>query len=278
MPIQFDRVVAVEIGTPNTTGRRFESANNGLRITFDVQMTDSSTPNSARIEMFGASQGTVARLQETDAIVRLLVGYSSQHGVPRLIFTGNPIPDGVRREVRSEVEQVVVIEAQDGGREFVSSHVSESFAEGTTTEQAITFLIDQLEGIGIGNIDAIFGDISLPSLVLTGRVTDQIDIIAEMSGAQWGIRDRVAQFWKRGGTTGESAVVFSQEAGNLIDSSPTDDGVEVKGLIAPTLRPGKPFRVESDLITGDFVAQSVGFKGDSGWATEYYVTARGIPV
>lgn len=278
MPKLFGRFVAVEIGTPDTTGRRWESIDGGLRIAFDVTMTDSSTPNDARIEMYGASQAVVARLQEPDAIVRLLIGYRSQGGIPRLVFTGNPIPNGVRREKRSQVERVVVIEAQDGGREFVSSHVSESFAEGTTTEQAFSFLIDKLEGIGIGNIDAVVGDISLPSLVLTGRVPDQIDLIMEMSGAQWAIRDRVAQAWKRGSSTGEQSVVFSTESGNLIDVSPTDDGVEVRGLIAPTLRPGKPFRVESELITGDFVAGAVGFKGDSGWATDYYVTARGTPV
>ncbi|MFA9271870.1 MAG: hypothetical protein ACEQSX_14160, partial [Baekduiaceae bacterium] len=80
-----------------------------------------------------------------------------------------------------------------------------------------------------------------------------------------------------GEDTGETAVVFSAAAGNLIGSPTPKDGgkLEVKALLAPSIRPGKMFSVESADYSGRYVADDVEFNGDSGWETPFYVTATG---
>lgn len=268
------RRVLVQLGTANSTGKEYAD----LRVRFSVTMTDSSDPNTAKIEVYNLAASTVSAMQADDAVVRLLVGYASEGGAPRLIFQGNPIAGGVKLE-RQGVDGVLTIEAQDGGREYTSSHVAESYSTGTTSAQVFTALAERL-GVPLGNVDAVVGDVSFPSgIVLQGRVADQLDRVAAMSGARWQIRDGTLQVWAEGESTGEQAVVFSSTTGNLIGSpTPTDDGVEITGLLAPTLRPGKPFRVESRDITGDYVCTSAEFKGDSGWASDFYVVAKGTPL
>lgn len=270
----FGRRVVVQLGTANATGKQYDE----LRVQFSVAMSDSSDPNTAKLQIYGLAASTVSTMQADDAVVRLLVGYKSQGGVPRLLFQGNPIRNGVRLERRGP-DRVLVVEAQDGGREYTTAHVSESYATATTSGQLFTALAAKL-GVAVGNVDAVVSDVSFPyGLAANGRVADQLDRVAAMSGALWQIRDGTLQVWPRGGSTGEQAVVFSSATGNLIGSpTVTDDGVEITGLLAPTLRPGKPFRVEALDLQGDYVATSVEFTGDSGFATDFYVVAKGTPL
>jgi hypothetical protein len=129
------------------------------------------------------------------------------------------------------------------------------------------------------------GAVRLPSsfrlsqgVVLSGSARDALDSLCRSIGAEWFIRDGALQVTTAGGSTGEPAVVFSSATGNLIGSpSKTKEGCEVTGLISPTLRPGKPFSVVSESITGLYTADSVAFDGDSGWETPFYVTVRGVP-
>jgi hypothetical protein len=271
----FDRQVIVQLGTNNAKGKEFS----GLRVTFDVQHTDGSAPNKAKIEIYNLAASTVATMQAPDAVVRLLVGYASQGGAPRLLFEGSPVPSGVKLDRRGGVDRVLVVEAMDGGRELAESHVAESFETATTSGQLFRTLAEAL-GVPLGNVTAAVEDVSFPhGIVLQGPVRDQMDRVASMSDALWGVRDGALQVWRKGATTGESSVVFSSSTGNLI-GSPTlaDGGVEVTGLLAPTLRPGKPFRVESQDIQGNYVCTECKFRGDSGWGNDFYVTARGRPL
>jgi hypothetical protein len=267
------RRVLVQLGTAGSTGKEYD----GLRVRFAVTMTDSSTPNEAKVEIYNVAASTVSAMQSDDAVIRLLVGYASE-GAPRLLFQGNPISNGVQLE-RKGVDTVLTVEAQDGGREYTSSHLAESYGTGTTSAQVFAALADSL-GVPLGNVDAVVGTIDFPSgIVLQGRASDQLDRVAAMSGARWQIRDGALQVWSVGGSTGEQAVVFSASTGNLIGSpAVTDDGVEITGLLAPTLRPGKPFRVDSRDVQGDYVCTSCEFKGDSGWGSEFYVVAKGTPL
>lgn len=245
-------------------------------MSFDIRHTNNSDPSEGKIEVYNLAQETIGLAQQDNAVVRLLAGYQSLGGVALQIFQGNPITGGVKLE-RRETDRVLVMECQDGGREIITTHVSESFATATTSAQLFAFYADKL-GVALGNVDAIVGTISFPfGFGFTGQPKKGLDRLAEISRARWTIRDGVLQVWPLGGSTGESAVVFSSVTGNLVgDPSVTDDGVEIKGLIAPSLRPGKPFQVESNVVNGDYIATDVQFRGDS-HQDEFYVIATGEP-
>jgi len=272
VPVLFGRRVIVELGVAGGTARRFE----GLRVSFTVEMDDASTPNKAKIETYGVSRDTVALMQEEGALIRLLAGYESTTGA-RLLFEGNPIAGGVKLDRRQGTERVLVVEAQDGGSVYRTSAISETYATATHSGALFTACA-QAMGVPLGNVGAVVGSVSFPhGYTLTGPVRKHLDRIAEMSGAKWQIRDGALQVWAVGGTTGEEAVVISAAAGNLIGSPKPQDGggIEVQALLAPTLRPGKAFRVESEDYRGNYAATKVVFTGDSGFDRPFYAVAKG---
>ena len=262
----FGRHVILRIGPDGGTGREFE----GFRIVFDVKMSRESSPNEAVIECYNLAAASVALAQEPTAVVEVLVGYD----VPRLIFRGTPVKNGVRLDRRGP-DRVLRIEAQDGGRTYAEGRIAVSFSTQSTITQVFDAISAQL-GIPIGTVRLPEGVVFPRSLSLNGPARDVLDRLAEATASQWFIRDGALQFIEAGGDTGEQAVVFSASAGNLIGSpTPTDEGIEVRALLAPSLRPGKVFEVQSADYSGQYVAGDVQFRGDSGWDQPFYVIANG---
>ena len=264
----FGRQVILQIGPEGGTARSFE----GFRVTFDVKMSKSSTPNSAVIEAYNLNPTSIALAQDPTSLVRLFVGYD----VPRQIFQGNPIANGVRLDRRGP-DRVLRLELQDGGRAWQEARVSVSFATSTTLRQVYDAISAQL-GLPAGTV-RIAEDFTFPQgVTLTGPARDVLDRLAVSTSSDWFIRDGAIQFIGATEDTGEQAVVFSATAGNLIGSpTPKDNGIEVTALLAPSLRPGKTFSVQSADYNGLYVAGDVSFRGDSGWDRPFYVTAVGTP-
>ena len=262
------RQVFVQVGSPSETGKSFA----GLRVSFDVKMSRASSPNSATLEIYNVNPASVALAQDSAAEVRLLVGYD----VPRLIFVGNPVKNGVRLDRRGP-DRVLHIEAQDGGRSYADSRVSVSFTTQTTARQVFDAVAAQM-GLPQGTIRVDETLVFPKGIVLAGPARDVLDRLADSLGSDWFIRDGALQFVGTGEDTGEAAVVFSAGAGNLIGSpSPKDGGIQVRALLEPGIRPGKVFKVESEDYTGFYTAGDVQFQGDSGWDTPYYVVVQGKP-
>lgn len=262
----FGRQVILQLGTEGETGKSFRD----LRVGFNVKMSRSSTPNTATIKAYNVNAGTVALLQQPRAVARLLVGYDT----PQLIFTGNPVKNGVTLE-RQGPDRILTIEAADGGRAWQEARVSIAFATETTLRQVYDEVARQM-GLPAGTIRVSEDVVFSQGLTLSGPARDVMDRIARSTSSDVFIRDGVLQLVGTGEDTGEQAVVFSTKTGNLIGApSRKDAGVEVTALIAPALRPGRKFVVESADINGVFVAGDVEFDGDSGFAQPFYVKTTG---
>lgn len=271
MSVLFGRNVFLDIGTSAGAARRFSD----LRINFSIKMSSTSTPNEARIKVYNPAPDTVSTAQEEGAIVRLYVGYQ----VPLLVFQGNPISGGVAMS-RTGPDRILAIQAQDGGEAYQDTAINLTYATATSLRQAFDAAAEAL-GLPIGSAE--FTDIpeAFPlGINLTGPVRHTLDNLAEIGGFSWTIRDGALYAIPTGETSGESAVLFSSATGNLIGApEPKDEGkISITGLLAPTLRPGKPFRLASEFYSGDYIAEDVEITGDSGFDTPFYVKAVGTPL
>lgn len=265
----FGRQVVLQMGPPGGAGKRFE----GFRIAFDIKMSTSSSPNEGKITAWNLAASSIALAQPSDAVIELYAGY----GVPRLLFRGNPVADGVKLSRRGGVDTVLEIAAKDGGKVYKEARVSATFATSTTGQQAIDEILRQM-GCPVGTVRVPEGLRFNKGVTFNGLAREVLDRLADSTGSEWYFRDGALQFIGRGEDTGEEAVVFSAAAGNLVGSpSPKDGGIEVTGLLAPTLRPGKPFVVESADYNGVYTATDVSFKGDSGYDRPFYTVASGTP-
>lgn len=262
----FGRKVSLQIGPDGGAGKDFS----GFRVRFRVEMNRKSTPNKATVEAYNLAPDSISLFQAPGAVVRVLAGYDA----PMQIFRGSPVKAGVLVQ-REGPDRVLHVEAQDGGAEW-SKRVNLSYATDTTSAQIVTDLAAAL-GVPVGLIESGTAFSLSQGVVLTGPASGALDRLCLSLGLRWYIRDGALVV--ASGSTGELAVCFSSVTGNLIGSPQrTKEGVEITGLLAPTLRPGKPFRVISEEVNGDFVCDSLVFQGDSGWDRDFYVVAKGVPV
>jgi hypothetical protein len=266
----FGRSVTLQLGNEAGAGKSFT----GLRVRFRVEMTRESTPDKATIELYNPAPDSIALVQQPLSVVRLLVGY--EDSIPQQVFQGNPIPLGVH-DTKTGPTRILKIEAQDGQRALSSKRINLSLATATTLGAVLTQVTTAL-GLPQGTV--LPGDLASRRLtqgaVLVGSCADVLTRLCNSAGLEWFVRDGALQIVTAGGTTGEIVPVFSSISGNLIGSPiRTKEGIEVKALISPTLRPGKMFSVASLDYNGLCICDSLVFDGDSGWDVPYYVTAKG---
>ena len=271
----FGREVAIEFGTEGTTGRRLS----GLRIAFDVLHTRSSPPSPARVQVWNLSDASISALQAPRSVVRLYTGYKDD-GLPKLIFAGNPTTTGTKIE-RQGVDRVATIELRDGGDRYQSARVDKSFRASTSFAEVFAEALDAFGLPSAGGLPAGSSKITFPNgLHLAGTARDVFDMLAAAAGAHWFIRDGVVFMLGREAGTTETAPVFSSKARNLIGSPSRteDEGIEIRALLDPSMRPGRPFRVESREFNGNYIARDVHFIGDSGFDLPFYVDVTGRPL
>lgn len=266
----FGRQVVVQFGQPGEKGRSYT----GLRVRFRVDMNRGGSPNKALIDVWNLGDEAVALLQEPGVVVRLLAGYD----VPRLLFAGDPIKNGVRSQ-RQGPDRILHVEAADGLRAYQTARVNVSFATETTLEQVLDEVATQL-GLPLGSI-RYESDLRFPhGITLVGAAREVLDRLAVATETEWSIRDGTLQIVGRDSDTGETAIRVSSAKGfrNLIGApTRTDKGVEVTTLLDPSIRPGRVVQLESEQFNGLYVVRDVRFEGDSGerpWYTVFTARAR----
>jgi len=264
----FGRHVSINFGLSGSEGREFDN----VRVRFRVDMRRSSDPNKAVMEVWNLTKESASILQDPKVVIRLTAGYDT----PRQIFVGEPIKNGVTI-TRQGTERIIRIEALDGGKSYQESRVGSTMATGSTFQQVIDEVLGSF-GLPLGSIEIPENQISYPDgLNLSGTSRDMLDSLMESVGGQWFINDGVINVAGTNQPLNTTGPLFSVEGGNLIGSpSPKDDGVlEIKALLDPDMRPGTPYRVESEQYSGDYTARDVTFMGDSGWDTPFYVQVIG---
>jgi hypothetical protein len=255
----FQREVAVEIGPENGPGVRLAD----LRVTFKATHKASKAASTAQIDIYNPAPSSIALLRAPLAAIRLLVGYTP---VPRVIFQGPPIKDGIELQIRGG-DRILKVDAADGGRAYVGTSLNVSMMTPTTFGQILAMILAETLWTR-GHILVPEGLVLPHGVVLQGRPGEVLDRLAAAvppAGADWFVSDNTLYIVPKGQATPEAAPLISASQGNLIGSpTQTKTGVKVRALIDATMRPGRVFVVESGLITGTFVARDVLFTGDSG--------------
>lgn len=276
------RSVSLTVGPAGGEGSRVGTApdgSQGLDIDFVVEMTDAPEPNKARIVVWNPPAGLVTQARDADAVVRLTVGHLGDDGdgLVRQVFVGNPVRGGVRFDrATGSGDRTLEIEARDGGHRYSMGRISTSFATLSTARQVFSAISQALD-LPLGQVDLDDAQDYPAPLALVGPARVVLDDLVAGMDRVWFIRDGALHVVQRSQDTGEQAIVFSAAAGNLIGSPmPTDKGVEVRALLAPTLRPRKLFQLASADFAGLYRCTDVRFQGSS-YGGPFEVVAKGVP-
>lgn len=275
----FERITSISFGQAGSPGLALV----GLRVSFRVAMSQSGSPNEAKIRVWNPNPATIALLEAGPfPTVILKVGYGQALDptarIPRLIFSGDVVKDGLT--VKKEgPDRVVEIEALDGGTALATTRINLTFATPVTLSSVVAAIAAKM-ALPIG-LNIVAPDLVLPNGgVFSGQARDVLDRIAATVGGAWWIADGLFYFAPTATAIPREAPLFSTTQGNLIGQPARKDkgGVEVRALLDASLRPGGSFVVESPSVAGAYIASDVIFEGDSGWATPFYVTTVGRPV
>lgn len=267
MSEQFGRVMALVIGTAGGEARTTPGLRIAARVTYK-----SVRAGEAELEIYNPAPQTIAAAQQRGAVLRLLAGY----GVPELVFEGAAIRDGVM--VRREgADRILSIAARTGGVQLEQARLSLSYAQGTRASDVVAEAARAL-GLPLGVV-RLGEDYDLPAgFSYSGNAGELLQRLVSSAGSTLTVRDGALQALPTGEDTGEQVALLTPQTGLL--GSPTRRGgkkralVELEAQLIPGLRPGKRVVVESEALSGVFVARDVSFDLDLFGEFKVAFTAR----
>lgn len=253
---QFIRRVQLQIQRPGAANAR---ALEGLRITSTARRSVTPTPDRATITVYGAAPASLDDLGQSGALVRVLAGYKD--GAFGVVLSGSIIP-GTLDIIRQSGEVVATMEVADGRTEIRAATVSRAWDQ-TTASDVLAWAI-QTAGLAAGSIVLGQEVAYTRGFVAMGTVADVLRQIGADTGTTIAVQDGVVAAYPAGDARRPSSLLFSPSSGLIGAPRRVEDGhVEVVALLAPTLRPGDGYRVESSQVSGDFIALDVTTEIDS---------------
>lgn len=273
---QFGRRATLELGDLKIEQKPFTR---GLRFSFSVSRDKTEIPNSAEVKIWGLTAESRQRLEaQLDLTCRIIAGYGE---FPGEIFFGvvqhaESIREGTDYVLRVDLDE-------EGGNEYLSKEVAYAAAKDTQLSKILEDLI-KATGMKQGNASQLSprflssgSDKVESSYVAHGSAVFELNLFCRACGIDWSFQDGQFTGAIRGQAYRKDGPLFRPDTG-LIDVRLDRRGnVEGKALLTPDLRPGVGFRVESERVTGEFIASATTHEGDNYDEGRWHVVFHGIP-
>lgn len=247
-----------------------------LRIDFDVTRTRGKHPNKANVKLYGLAQDSLRWLEQPGMTIQLLAGET----IPSMLFQGDIDTRGVVHEL-SVPNFITNIASGDGRLAFKSARFTHSYTAGTSSVVILADIIASFAGSGmvVGYLDPSVVHTVYPGpQAFSGRSRDALDRLGTDLGFAWSIQDGLLEIVSLGNPTPGNAMVVSSATGMRGIPKRVKGGIEVTTLLAPRMKPGRLFVVNSvrAAIAGAFEATKVTHRGTSR-GTTWETTIEGRP-
>jgi hypothetical protein len=217
-----------------------------LRIRFSVRRGTISTPNTADIRVYNVSAATArkAQLKEFGRVV-LMAGYAGNYGV---IFDGTI--KQVRRGRESQTDTYLDITAADGDSAYNWSVINMSLAAGSTAQDHLKSAVQAMEGRGVTMGDS--GTLSTNKLprgkVMFGLTRDVLDNLGRTQDVSWSIQDGKMTLIPNTAYLPGDAIVVNYQTGMVGLPEQTQNGVNVRILLNPSVKIGRLLKIDNESI------------------------------
>lgn len=277
MSLLYGRIAQVIVGPPNQIGRLITD----LKISFKVEKTSESNPNTMTVSIYNLSKDTRAICQRKGNAIILRCGYEGN--IP-LIFSGDIAKCTIDKQ---GPDIVTIVEAGDGEISFGTSNIDASFAPGATVQSVFNQVVGSF-GTGLGPILGVPDQKINNGITLSGDSKKVMDDLTQKHGLEWSIQDGQVQVQKKNQPVFGTAVLLNSETGligspknvkilkastdPLLDPALSKDaGVQFKSLLNPKLKPGQLVKLDSVNVKGLFTVRKVTHSGDtyaSSWESD----------
>ncbi|WP_199091537.1 hypothetical protein [Bosea sp. ASV33] len=216
-----------------------------LRIRFKVTQNRLQTPNAAEITITNLKEETAQKIKKEGQSVTLSAGYQ---GVREVIFRGNLIQKRTGRE--NPVDTYCSLLATSGDKAYNFATVSKTLAAGSTFKDQVDVVLEAFKphGITAGYI-ADLGTKQMPRpRVLFGMARDVMRDIAFSTGSSWFIENDKLNITKNNEPRPGEAFVINSNTGMIGRPVQTLDGIIVRMLLNPKVRPDTRLKIDQSSI------------------------------
>jgi hypothetical protein len=267
MTLQFLRNARLRVGANDKLIREYQ----GFRITFKIDKSLASTPNTGIISIYNLNSSSQNLLETKDAICTLEVGYGEEL---TQIFVGN-----IARVTNKKqgIDLITELELGDGELGYQKAKVDLSFPAGANITSVIDSVANTFKEVKNGGIKTIKNTVSntiktfATGFVASGSSKDVLDSLTKTAGLEWSIQDSELQFLQANKSTVETAILLSTETGligsvgKLKSTTPNapSGGVEFACLLNPSLKCGRLVQLESLMVSGTYRVTKLIHEGDN---------------
>lgn len=216
-----------------------------LRIKFSIKRSDTVTPNTADIRVYNLDEKTALQIRKEFTRVILQAGYQSNSGI---IFQGNIKQVIIGRE--SATDTFIDIVAGDGDRAYNFAIVNTTLAAGSKQADQISAASNAMaaKGTSLGNV----GDLPTNQLprakVMYGNARKYLSDAADTSSKIWSIQDEKITFVGKKTYLPGQAVLMTSKTGMIGTPQQTNEGVNVKCLLNPSIKISGRIKIDNASI------------------------------
>ena len=263
------RRVVLDVEPEGGSGRRIEQ----LRIKFNIEKTNDSSPNTARIEIYNLSDASRGILESGKTRVILHVGYQD---TVEAIFSGDVSKLTHKNKTKTKTKNktlsvthhsdgpdvVTTIEVADGDNRYRNARFNSGFPP-TTNLQVILDSCQTKLGLAKGTQEGIPNKTYAHGFSHSGLVREALNDLCQANDLEWSIQNEKLQILPKSAASSEDEIYLTSDTGLIGSPNKTAKGVEFVSLVQPRLIPGKKVSLSSRLVTGTFKLQKVVHRGDA---------------
>jgi hypothetical protein len=240
---QFIRRASLVVASSNTTIDLSD-----FRFTFKISAADVESPNNAAIRVYNLDPDTLNQVVAEFQSVIVQGGYaqSDQYGI---IFTGTI--KQFRKGRESATDTYLDILAGDADTAYNWSLISTPLAKGSTPQQQIAALSAAMNlPVDQSALKQSFGGtLQNPrGKVLFGMARNAFRGLAERLSCSWSIQQGVIQIIPYNGYLLDQPVVLGETSGVIGIPEATNEGIKIKVLLNPLIKPGQRVQIANALI------------------------------
>lgn len=220
-----------------------------LKIAFDISKGVESTQNAASISIWNLTEGHRNAIGKELDDITLEAGYLPPNGGGNvgIIFKGQ-IRDV--EHTRDGPDIITTLSCGDGDKAFRRATISKTFPKGTPVEDVVEELYKQMEKEGVSRGEWKFpdqmGEFKRP-YSMCGSCTRELDTIGRSKGFYWSVQNGTMEIIPSDGFVG-GMVLLTPSSGLIDVPTITDNGVRVKALLNPEIRPNRRVKIESQVL------------------------------
>jgi hypothetical protein len=238
---QFIRKVSLIVG--NASGQGLDLSQ--LHIRFSIWSATTQSPKHTTIRVYNVSDATAKSLQQEFQQVFLQAGYGDNFGQ---IF-GGAIKQ-VRKGRENATDTFIDIIAADSDEAYNWSVVNTTLAAGWSQTDYHNALVQTMAKYGVtAGYAPTFAANKLPrGKVCYGMTKDYMRQFSGAAGTQWTVRDGQVHMIPLNSYLPGSSVVLTSATGMIGVPTQTVDGIIVKCLLNPSIKPGTRIQINNASI------------------------------